>query len=403
MQKVLPAVLFLFFACAACGTHTTQTAGGSDSSAVKTEPLSQHFYKRYSGTVAGKPVVVHFIRFGDALNGTYQYPGLSRIIALSTDSSAGNYYRLTEQSPERGSGDPDSSARWVVTLDAAGITGQWQDIGRVHTEAISLKEEYPAGSTRLDAYLREDSLGLIAGRKEPFARASVSMLGAKATDAAAAFINSQLRDEMQLSGGGDMDAEMSAMLKKYLDGYRKDNLPLFKEGTDSDSYWFFNFTQDDGLKVMYNDKGLLVLQHYHSDYTGGAHGNYGSSFLNLDVANNKAWSLGDVVADTTALAPMLNFAARNYFSIPKATALDEVMMVSDVPVTSNFYVAPEGITFVYNPYEIASYADGIVELYLPYKKLITLLTPAFRARMHLGSSAGMALHSRAGTARRRVI
>jgi hypothetical protein len=62
-----------------------------------------------------------------------------------------------------------------------------------------------------------------------------------------------------------------------------------------------------------------------------------------------------------------------------------------VPATGNVYVGSKGLSFVYNPYEIASYADGQITLFLPYNKLFPLLTPAFRQRMKLSEGAGTAM------------
>ena len=38
-------------------------------------------------------------------------------------------------------------------------------------------------------------------------------------------------------------------------------------------------------------------------------------------------------------------------------------------VTENVYFTEKGIMFVYNPYEIASYAQGIISIFLSYEKI----------------------------------
>lgn len=49
----------------------------------------------------------------------------------------------------------------------------------------------------------------------------------------------------------------------------------------------------------------------------------------------------------------------------------------------NFILTHKGITFNYTPYEIASYAEGEVLLFVPYSSIKELLTPAFKQRMNM--------------------
>ena len=47
--------------------------------------------------------------------------------------------------------------------------------------------------------------------------------------------------------------------------------------------------------------------------------------------------------------------------------------VADVVPNENFYVTQEGITYVYNPYEIAPYAMGCIEIFLPWETVRPLI------------------------------
>jgi hypothetical protein len=44
-------------------------------------------------------------------------------------------------------------------------------------------------------------------------------------------------------------------------------------------------------------------------------------------------------------------------------------------LNGNYYFSVSGINFVYNPYEIASYAQGQIEFYIPYKALKPIIDP----------------------------
>ena len=47
--------------------------------------------------------------------------------------------------------------------------------------------------------------------------------------------------------------------------------------------------------------------------------------------------------------------------------------VADVVPNENFYVTDEGITYVYNPYEIAPYAMGCIQISLSWDSIRHLL------------------------------
>jgi hypothetical protein len=44
-------------------------------------------------------------------------------------------------------------------------------------------------------------------------------------------------------------------------------------------------------------------------------------------------------------------------------------------LNDNFSIGANGITFFYNPYEIASYADGPTELLMTYREINELIKP----------------------------
>ncbi|HKY62130.1 MAG TPA: RsiV family protein, partial [bacterium] len=44
-------------------------------------------------------------------------------------------------------------------------------------------------------------------------------------------------------------------------------------------------------------------------------------------------------------------------------------------LNENFAAGPEGLIFYFNPYEVASYADGPTELLIPYSELKSWLLP----------------------------
>ena len=67
--------------------------------------------------------------------------------------------------------------------------------------------------------------------------------------------------------------------------------------------------------------------------------------------------------------------------------LDEMLLVEQMTLTRNVYLTPGGVVFIYLPYEIASYAQGEIRLFIPYSELRGLL----REGLPLANTAGVAI------------
>lgn len=103
-----------------------------------------------------------------------------------------------------------------------------------------------------------------------------------------------------------------------------------------------------------------------------AHGMNGVLTLNYDLAHGKILSLYDIV-DSKKL-PALHKLIRD-----AVKTLDIPLLVSlqEIEIPSTFTVTSEGIDFIFQPYEIAPYSEGVVRVTVPLESLIeqNLLTP----------------------------
>ena len=115
-------------------------------------------------------------------------------------------------------------------------------------------------------------------------------------------------------------------------------------------------------------------------FTGGAHGNYATTFRNYDRRSGQIIKAGDLL--TGGLSPELTAMAeplsRNTYQIPDSSTYDAAgywLENEQFYLTENFAVTAEGLLFLYNPYEIAPYAMGPQELLLPYTLMAHLIKP----------------------------
>ncbi len=127
-------------------------------------------------------------------------------------------------------------------------------------------------------------------------------------------------------------------------------------------YGPFERTRD--ICVRRADSRVVSLMEFVSSYTGGVHGMYGVSGVNFDARTGQKLALSDVCPDTEGLIAAI--IAQMGFDYPDAsfmqsgsTLMQEMVrqMVSDgmIPWTLD----ARGVSFYFNPYLIASYAEGI--------------------------------------------
>lgn len=373
--------LFAFILLAACDSKETGKSASSQESNIEAAGdtlFSGDFYKRYNGTVAGKPVVVQLQFAGGRLEGSYQYASQGEAIELSdfSDTTNDEVHELTEIAPGHQSDWPT----WTLNILRTEATGEWRDPLTGQRSTIQLKEAYPQGSTRLQVFSVVDSMSLFADKPNgPKAVTSYVYLQPTGSGMLNELLIRQfLPDHV---AGEEVQVSIRSANQAYFNQYRADNASL---GASSGGAGFtLNYEEGSTQRVLFNDQDWLVVELYISSYTGGAHGNYESKFLNIDRTQNRVWSLSDIVADSSALQSLLNEAAIYYFKIPQGAHMTDRLLVGEVPVTNNFYLSATGLCFSYDPYEIAAYSDGQIKLFIPYSRLMPLLTPAFRERMHL--------------------
>ncbi|MGN0235737.1 MAG: RsiV family protein [Paludibacteraceae bacterium] len=113
------------------------------------------------------------------------------------------------------------------------------------------------------------------------------------------------------------------------------------------------------------------------EYSGGAHGNHYLLIQNYDLQTGAAVNESEFFADDyyeplqRLLLDALIAQTDNADSKKDLRRLG--YSVADVVPNENFYVTSEGITYVYNPYEIAPYAMGCIRIFLPWDSVRHLL------------------------------
>lgn len=108
--------------------------------------------------------------------------------------------------------------------------------------------------------------------------------------------------------------------------------------------------------------------------TGGAHGNDSIIFMNFNPDTGKLYALNDIVTDIDALKEL----AQTYFKkevmlLENTESMEDYFFGEPFKLPENIGFGEDGLIFLYNVYEIASYAEGYTEFQIPYNELDDLL------------------------------
>lgn len=124
--------------------------------------------------------------------------------------------------------------------------------------------------------------------------------------------------------------------------------------------------------IRYQSDSILNLQIKHYTYTGGAHGYEGFRSLLFDPETGKSISNNQLFKDQNAFKAFAEKKFRSKYKIPENQSINATgfLFESDkFHLPFNIFYTDKGLLLYYNPYEVASYADGSKELLLSYKEV----------------------------------
>ena len=125
-------------------------------------------------------------------------------------------------------------------------------------------------------------------------------------------------------------------------------------------------------KVSYENADFISIELNSYIFTGGAHGYSSKHFLNFDKNKAKELENWEIFKDRKDFEQFAEQKFRNQEKIPLEGPINSTgfMFESDTfYLPENIGFTKEGIKLLYNPYEVASYADGPIVLTLPFTDL----------------------------------
>ena len=187
----------------------------------------------------------------------------------------------------------------------------------------------------------------------------------------------------------DIESEASVNINKVIESTLASQIAFFEEDTDGLTLnnaisefenRFLSFKNDfepeaTPWEVHINGEVVLESKYVISiaidsyTFTGGAHGNSAITLLNFDPKTGQLLTQDDLINTFGDLTKLV----KQYFN-EELSARGNGMSVdyffgNDFRLPENIGFNDEGVIFLYNNYELSSFADGIIEFTIPYAKI----------------------------------
>jgi hypothetical protein len=138
--------------------------------------------------------------------------------------------------------------------------------------------------------------------------------------------------------------------------------------------WYYN----EAFAYAAGNSKLAVFSREWEYYTGGAHGMRNKDYYVFSLEDKRRLVLDDIVLEEakSALNDLVEAALRKQMEIPDWIPLSEQGFFEDSPGRlEDFFLIPQGLGFQWDPYEIAPYSMGIIEIVIPYDATHGMFTP----------------------------
>lgn len=201
---------------------------------------------------------------------------------------------------------------------------------------------------------------------------SISVPVAKGGNTLDRSINTAMREEVTSLLNFD-DGMNASSIEEAMEGFKLGYLEIKNEFPEENTPWTAEIKGEksfEGLDVL-----TIKMQSYL--FTGGAHGYGETRLLNFDKTSGKELNNAELFKDMESFASFAEAKFREKEKIPADRPINSTgFMFEDnlFKLPENIGFSQKGLVLLYNPYEIASYADGIISLEIPYADCKDYLT-----------------------------
>jgi hypothetical protein len=334
-------------------------------------PTGEKFYFRGTITTSSSSLRIEMalVRDGDRLTGTYFYPKVGKNIALSgTVDKSGNVD--LRESDENGKETGMFKGKWKPATDSPDpslneIEGKWSKPDGSKETAFQVSQQPIAFSAdvrvvpkvikeadKKKLYTIDAEYPQIEGdpRFEKFNREARGLI----TKDVAAFKTAESTETAESSESGNVLAD---------------------EARTS--------TLDIGYEIRFATDDLISVEFSEGTYSAGAaHPNSSTTVLNYDVKNGKKLALADLFNPNSKYLSVISAysikALKEQSKKSNGSMDDETLKSGAGPRADNYRawsITKSGLWITFDPYQVASYAEGPQHVLVPYSALKDIIKP----------------------------
>ncbi len=178
----------------------------------------------------------------------------------------------------------------------------------------------------------------------------------------------------QLIFTGEIEKSNYATYDDYLNAFIDESVEANAEEEEYPRSWSQDITVR--IEPQFAGTQTLSLSLFSDSYTGGAHPVSSLIYVNYDIFSRKIIKLSDLI--NPSMMSRLTYTASTIFrkqeGLSPTESLENYFFENQkFSLNTNFLITKKGLLFFYNPYEIRSYAEGPMELLVPYTAISSLL------------------------------
>lgn len=333
---------------------------------TQTPLLLKYFYKRLEGVITAPTgamaVTMNFFRLGNDAGGGYYYNRFGAIIDLGGTIEDDGQIRLRESV-----GDNETGVFKGRFVADSVVIGVWQNSDSTASYLYQLRERYPPGSAFCIMNHFDKKLG--DGEKDGSYSVTYTypQLDKFPDQMCQELINRQLKDGKDPD---ELEKSMAADYQTLRESYQEDTATAY--------YYTRRWEKYEISRIVYNGDFLLSIETYHYEYTGGAHPNSAFSLISFDLRTGRPLNLTDLLAEKDL--GKFNRIAEEIFRKGRGLGPNDDLdsagfwfVKGQFALNDNYLFTRAGVRFVFNPYEITAYAEGPIDVLVPYAKIKPLL------------------------------
>ena len=334
------------------------------------EPME--VYHQYEGTIGTK--AVHAIlrstttlEWEKTWSGSYDYEAFGQPISLFWSHTSDGSMELFETAPDK----MDPTGKWQISIDGGDISGTWSSPDQKTSLPIKLHEVTPEGAVEIEVVNFSSSWNRSRETKQLGISNRLSVIQVKGSGEATQTLNQNLRSTiLDRQFPVNPESKASPAAPPQLSDLEKATIATPPEELD----WEFPYVEETSnlMNLVMNESDLLCVANFYYGFTGGAHGNYSYQHSTYDTRTGAKLDLPSMIKPgyeprwTSLAAGIIRKRAGVAADAPMTEAglLDDEFHLSD-----DWFLTSGGIGISYDPYEIASFADGQITIFLPWEDI----------------------------------